>query len=72
VTAKAGKLPFLLYCRHGTLELYVGATLMLVQTTVYGVSPQASGKIGFAMEGSAGTQLKVSEVNARVLDLRAH
>ena len=69
VTAKPGPLPFLLYVRHGTLELYVGTPLMLVQTTRYGKYPQARGRVGFAVEAAPGVELKVSELKAWKMNL---
>ena len=64
-----GELPFLLYLRHGTLELYAGSPLMLVQTSVYGDYPQASGSVGFAIEGERGVQLKVAKLKAWQMNL---
>eukprot|EP00935_MAST-01C_sp_MAST-1C-sp1_P002520 g2520.t1 len=74
VTVKAGaELPFLLYARHGTLELYAGSPPMLVQTTVYGKYPQARGAVGFAVGGgSSGAQLEISGIEAWALNLAVH
>ena len=71
VSAEAGNsaLPFLLYVRHGTLELYVGAPrLMLVQTTRYGTYPQAAGQVGFAVQGGSAA-LQVSGLRAWKMNL---
>lgn len=70
VTVAPGQqFPFLLYCRHGTLELYAGEPLMLVQTSVYGIYPQARGRVGLAFEAAMGTTLKASSLEAWKLDL---
>jgi hypothetical protein len=48
-----GSHPFLMYCRHGIFELYVGSPLLLVQTLTYGEYPVKMGRIGFAAVGGA-------------------
>jgi hypothetical protein len=84
VSAQPGRLPFLLYLRHGTLELYVqpGSSnsssnseelLLLVQTASYGKYPQARGAIGFVVQGAAeggGAELKVSDLQAWAMNLK--
>ena len=77
MSVKPGRLPFLLYLRHGTLELYVQSQeqgreeLMLVQTTSYGKYPQARGAVGFAVQGAGGgAELKVSGMQAWAMNLK--
>ena len=72
VSASPGSLPFLLYCRHGTMELYVGDALLLVQTTVYGKYPQALADVGFAIEGTAEAKMEISDLKAWSLNLEVH
>jgi hypothetical protein len=77
VSVKPGRLPFLLYLRHGTLELYVQSQeqgseeLMLVQTTSYGKYPQARGAVGFVVQGvEGGAELNVNGLQAWAMNLK--
>lgn len=55
---------FLMYCRYGIFELYVGSPLLLVQTLTYGEYPVKTGRIGFAAVGGASfRQLSAWEVS---------
>ena len=52
-----GAHPFLLQARHGTVDVYVGTPLMLVQTWLYGTYPQAKSRFGLVANGTGTASL---------------
>ena len=55
--ATAAPLDFVALFRHGTFELYLGAPLLLVQTSTYGTYPVTAAKVGFAGNGTSATAI---------------